>query len=303
MNNRAKHIPESPQQQQDQPIEVVDFMKLDLPPRNCLMSPWLPEKSLAMIYAPRGAGKTYFAQGIAAALVTGTDFLSGRWVTDHPASVLIIDGEMPEEELQRRFKERYGEDFKPAVSFRLYSIDRLQTTPNFFDPTVQERMVQFVQDIDVLILDSKATLFRGRDENDANGWSAGQDFLMRLRSMGKTVILIHHAGKSGSQRGTSALEDVMDTVIKLSKPTGADSKDGTRLEVSFEKHRGFHGEDTIPFIATLPPNGNWQQSTIEQHKSASAKRLHNEGLTQQEIAERLEVNQGTVSRWLNAGQS
>ena len=97
-------------QAQDFEIDVVDFMKLDLPPRSCLMSPWLPEKSLAMIYGPRGAGKTYFAQGIAHALVTGTDFLSGRWVTGHPASVLIIDGEMPEEELQRRFKERYGED-------------------------------------------------------------------------------------------------------------------------------------------------------------------------------------------------
>ena len=298
MNNVAEYILESPHKQQYKPIDVVDFMKLDLPPRSCLMSPWLPEKSLAMIYGPRGAGKTYFAQGIAHALVTGTDFLSGRWVTGHPASVLIIDGEMPQEELQKRFKERFGEDFQPDADFQLLSIDMMQTTPNFFNRTDQERVIQLVQDIDVLILDSKATLFRGRDENDAGGWGDGQEFLMRLRRMGKTVILIHHAGKSGSQRGTSALEDVMDTVIKLSKPTGADSKDGTRLEVSFEKHRGFHGEDTIPFIATLPKAGNWQQCTVEEHKSTSAKRLHNEGLTQQEIAEKLQVNQGTVSRWL-----
>jgi len=45
MNNIAEYIPESPHKQQYKPIDVIDFMKLDLPPRSCLMSPWLPEKS------------------------------------------------------------------------------------------------------------------------------------------------------------------------------------------------------------------------------------------------------------------
>lgn len=298
MQTIPEPILDSLSEQQYEPIDVTDFMQLDLPPRNCLMTPWLPEKGLTMIYALRGAGKTYFAQGIAYALVTGTDFLDGRWKTDRPTSVLMIDGEMPQEELQKRFKERFGEDFAPKTEFKLLATDWMRNTPNLFNSKCQEWVIRHMEGIDVLILDSKVTLFRGRDENDAHGWAAGQEFLMRLRRKGKTVILIHHAGKSGTQRGTSAIEDVMDTVIKLSKPKGADSKDGTRLEVSFEKHRGFFSDDTIPFIATLPESGNWQQCTVEENRKTMAKRLHDEGFNQQEIAAKLEANQSSVSRWL-----
>ena len=45
-----------------------------------------------------------------------------------------------------------------------------------------------------------------------------QAWLLELRRRGMTVLLIHHAGKSGDQRGTSAREDIMDTVISLRRP-------------------------------------------------------------------------------------
>ena len=38
-----------------------EFLALDLPPRRMILDPWLPEKGLAMIYSPRGTGKTLLA--------------------------------------------------------------------------------------------------------------------------------------------------------------------------------------------------------------------------------------------------
>jgi RecA-family ATPase len=45
-----------------------------------------------MIYAPRGAGKTFFSMSISLAVVYGTDF--GDWVLKESENVLYVDGEM-----------------------------------------------------------------------------------------------------------------------------------------------------------------------------------------------------------------
>jgi len=56
-------------------IDAVALMEQELPPREMIMHPWLPERGLAMIYAPRGVGKTFFALEIALGAATGTPFL------------------------------------------------------------------------------------------------------------------------------------------------------------------------------------------------------------------------------------
>ncbi|WP_156504443.1 AAA family ATPase, partial [Oleiphilus sp. HI0066] len=61
---------------------VNDFMAENIPPRQCILAPWLPEQGLAMIYAPRGIGKTFFSLNIAHAVATGTSFLG--WEVKQP---------------------------------------------------------------------------------------------------------------------------------------------------------------------------------------------------------------------------
>jgi hypothetical protein len=39
-----------------QPVGIKDFLALEIPARGMLLSPVLQEKSLAMLYAPRGIG-------------------------------------------------------------------------------------------------------------------------------------------------------------------------------------------------------------------------------------------------------
>jgi transposase len=58
-----------------------------------LLSPVLPEKSLAMLFAPRGIGKSWLGLSIGVAVASGGSLL--KWEAPAPRRVLVADGEMP----------------------------------------------------------------------------------------------------------------------------------------------------------------------------------------------------------------
>ena len=43
----------------------------------------------------------------------------------------------------------------------------------------------------------------GLRENDSDAWSPIQQWLLQLRRRGLSVLIIHHAGKTGGQRGSA----------------------------------------------------------------------------------------------------
>jgi hypothetical protein len=51
-----------------QAVGINDFLRLDIPAREMLLDPILPERSLAMLYAPRGLGKSWLALSIGLAV-------------------------------------------------------------------------------------------------------------------------------------------------------------------------------------------------------------------------------------------
>src|SRR5271170_4897696 len=85
-----------------QPIGFSDFLALDVPPREMLLNPILPERSLAMLYAPRGVGKTLLSLSIGLAVAGGCPLL--RWHAPRKRRVLYVDGEMPLVSLQERLR-------------------------------------------------------------------------------------------------------------------------------------------------------------------------------------------------------
>ncbi len=83
-----------------QPLGLQEFLSLELPPRAMLLSPILPERSLSMLYAPRGMGKSWLALSIGMAIASGAPLL--RWTVPRPRRVLFVDGEMLLADLQTR---------------------------------------------------------------------------------------------------------------------------------------------------------------------------------------------------------
>lgn len=81
-------------------ITANDFKSLKLPARHMLLSPWLPEGSINMIFADRGIGKTFFALSCAIALANGDKFLC--YEAKEAVPVLYLDGEMQATAIQER---------------------------------------------------------------------------------------------------------------------------------------------------------------------------------------------------------
>ncbi|HCU6104518.1 TPA: AAA family ATPase [Legionella pneumophila] len=283
-------------------VELIKFLEMELPVRGSILSPWLPEAGLCMIHAYRGIGKTHISLGIAYAVAKGGKFLT--WEASKPRNVLYIDGEMPASVLQERLANiilMMGDD---KIGGRLTIITPdLQKfgMPDLATKEGQEKLNQYItDDTDLIIVDNLSCLAPSIKENDATNWVPLQTWVLNLRAKGKSVLLVHHSGKAGAQRGTSKKEDVLDTVIVLKRPKDYESSQGARFIVEFEKARGFCGEDAKSFEAQLlsDEHGNpcWTTKSIEESTFEKVVKMLNDGMTQQEIAVELEIHKSTVSR-------
>lgn len=283
-----------------QPIGLAHLLAMDIPPRELLLAPWLPEKGLAMIAAPRGIGKTHVALNVAYAVASGGSFL--RWKAVTPRPVLYIDGEMPAVALQERLARiAKHADMTPAPdALALMAADLGEFgVPDLSTPEAQAALMPLLDPYDLIVMDNLSTLCRSGRENEAESWGAVQGFLLALRRAGKSALLIHHTGKNGAQRGTSKREDVLDSVLLLKQPDDYDASQGARFIVTFDKHRGFFGDDAKAFEAALDPNsGLWTVKEATASRDAEIREMKKQGFSLRDIGRELGVNASTVSRAL-----
>lgn len=148
---------------------------------------------------------------------------------------------------------------------------------------------------DLVVIDNLATLARGFDDNRVESWQPVQEWLLSLRRMGKAVLLVHHAGKSGGQRGSSAKEDILETVIRLSRPSDYGMDQGCRFEVHLTKARTVLGTYAQPFEAWLQ-DGEWLTRDLEDGRVVRIRELLEIGMSVKDIATELDVHRSTVYR-------
>ena len=163
----------------------------------------------------------------------------------------------------------------------------------------QMMLEPYLKGVDMVVLDNIATLCRTGKENESQSWQIIQTWLLDLRRRGITVLLIHHAGKSGDQRGTSAREDIMDTVISLRRPREYNVTEGARFEVHLTKARGILGDDAKSFEANLVTEGNalhWQIKELEDVELEELKRLLSDGYSIRDCAEEMGKPKGAIQR-------
>ena len=234
------------------PICLNDFLGLDVPPREMLLNPILPERSLAMLYAPRGVGKTLLSLSIGLSVASGAPLL--RWSAPRRKRVLYVDGEMPLVSLQERLRlisAGFGAEI-PNDGFRVLAADHTEDGISLGSEDGQNAIEPLLRDVDLLILDNLSPLCTNGSESASDAWVPMQNWLIRLRRQGISVLLVHHAGTNGRQRGTSRREDALDTVIALRRPEDYSPEQGARFEVHFEKLRNrVEGDGAVSFEAKL----------------------------------------------------
>jgi hypothetical protein len=286
-----------------QALTLSEMLALELPLREDILSPILQTQSLNMIFAKRGVGKTHIALAIAYAIAGGGQFL--KWHAPKPRKVLYIDGEMPAATIQKRLNDIIRHTSYTIEDDHLVfinpDVNQEIGIPDLSTEDGQYKLEPLIAKADVIILDNLSTLSRTGNENESDSWSSLQGWALRLRSRGKSVIFIHHAGKGGQQRGTSRREDVLDTVIELRHPSDYNPDQGARFEVKFTKARNLCGDHAKPFEVKLE-NGQWSFYDTEDLNLKRAIALKKDGLTYREIAQELGISLGTVAKWMKSAK-
>jgi putative DNA primase/helicase len=293
-----------PNKQSLRAFGIADFLNIDVPARQMLLSPILPERSLAMLYAPRGVGKSWLGLSIGLAVAAGESLL--RWSAPRQRNVLYVDGEMPLVSLQERLREisaGFGRAI-PNDGFRILAADNVDGGINLSTDDGQQSIEPLLSDIDLLILDNLSTLLTSRSETASDAWMPMQNWLLKLRREGISVLLVHHAGTNGRQRGTSRREDALDTVIALRRPEDYSPEQGARFEIHFEKLRNrVDSTGAVPFEArldTLDVDGQqrirWSSSDLKPPMLMRAAELFGEGMSVREVAATLRISKSEAGR-------
>jgi hypothetical protein len=278
-------------------VAATDLYAADLPERAIILDPILSAKSLALLYGPRGLGKTFVALGIAWAAASGASFLG--WRAARPHRLVYVDGEMAAVDMKRRLR-LFG-PAPPTLDFMLADLHP-GALPDLARQEGQQRLMEAWGQPELVVLDNLSSLaaFQG----DPDSWSSLQRFLILQRRLGRAMLLVHHANKKGFQRGTNRREDVLDLVMAMRRPDDYAARDGARFEIHFEKARGLYGPAVDPIEAhmTVDTDGNgaglarWSRKPAQETAVHRAAALLAEGLNGPRLAEQLGISKRQAYR-------
>ena len=91
---------------------------------------------------------------------------------------------------------------------------------------------------------------------------------MRLRAEGFAVIMTHHAGKNGTQRGRTDNDDITDLIVQLKARDGWTPGDGLEFALGLEKVR--YGDRLEGFEAKWSVAGGWERLALSDNAVVQA---------------------------------
>jgi hypothetical protein len=278
-------------------------------PRQQLCGPWLLERGLAMVFAPTGVGKSWFAMGVAAAVSSGGTF--GHWSAPEPRRVLYIDGEIDAADLKSRFQsiiraaQDGGRDLI-AENVQLFARNDQPegdtSFPDFGNPEHTERILGHIRRVrpHLVVLDNLSTLATVDDDNAADAWDDFLKLLLRIKGLGAAVLVVHHANKGGTEyRGSSKIPVMFDAVVRLQPDLSAHDVDGAAFLLDFTKARMLTEDTGKTFNVAFSQDGwRWGTFVDRRLRELVQRILSGEFRTQREAASAIGVEPGTMSKMI-----
>ena len=186
------------------------------------ISYWLPKNSIVMVHGSAGCGKTYVLCDFLYCLSLGKNIGGSDIPTK--AKILYIDFELSRFETARRHQQLIKQYGKSDNWFSLnpsFAETDTAYTWSLADKEFVGDLLETIRDFksDIVVIDSarSSMLSTGFKENDAESWSPLNDFMMKVRNMGKSVIYIHHDSKAGNYSGSTASITNIDIELHVKK--------------------------------------------------------------------------------------
>lgn len=285
-------------------VSFTDFCDIDFGPIEWFMFPIVSESDIILLAGDRGVGKSMFTMHLAHKISTGRNF--GPWVHGNasPINVLYVDGEMFYKTLQDRMK-----DLPNTSHFRTICRTYLESqTPDIKCLLTDENFRELIRDeiekhnIKFVIFDNISSLTIGISENVSEDWDPVNQFLLSLRSMGVTSLIVHHTGKSGLQRGTSGREDNVSTIILMHHPKNYAADQGLKADFTITKYRAAVDDSSRDMLRSRElsfKDNEWQFDVQDLGESKEFMLDVLRGKTNVEISTIYETSPMTVSRRIN----
>ena len=290
-------------------IKLGEFLARGFPAEKVLLQRLIFAKSMGMVAGQRGGGKTSLVLLLCYAVAGGKNLQP--WGCGEKCRVVYLDGEMRASSLKKRLEQIHefngDDDSKKSVEENLLIISRdyMGNTIGSIDTEEGQACIDALipPDVAMIVLDNLSAWTSGGRE-DSQSWATVKNWLIKKRVKGIAVLLVHHAGKNGQQRGTSAHEDLLDFSILLSPLPSDPSKNDTRFSIEHTKLRDYVPELRRPYefsiwfekekfrFESVPAGFNGASNVAEMAK------LHDGGMSMEAIGDQFGVSKSTVSRSL-----
>jgi hypothetical protein len=278
---------------------AAELESMAIIPRKPLLGKWMKEGDTGFVYGERGSGKTWLIDSIATHISTGKALFD--WSVPEIADVMLVDGEMPGDDARDRIKGMAAGNTRFHILHHEVLFDLTGLAMNLTDPFVQRVITGWCvkKKAKLLILDNLSCFFSGVKENDADEWEKVLSWLLDLRRRRIAVLIVHHASRSGTMRGTSRREDAAFWVIKVEEVEGRDPNEkGARFHTTFTKQRnGDSPEWTREWTFKTEMDGQITIGCEEISFDEKVLRLIQDGIgSAKDIADELGCSRPTVCR-------
>ena len=220
---------------------IEQLFELDFE-RTYLIPDLLPNPAVVLIYGAGGDGKSMAAWTLAKHVATGAPFvIKGKHVPVQQGPVLLLNGDQPLGQVQEQLQEIEMPSNAPVT---LRTDWALQSYARF------RRLMEKVRP-KLVVIDSLIGCSGGRafDENKSD-FATPLYWLTRNNGVqfpATTILIIHHANKTGGFRGTSAIRDAVDEVWSLKRPSDKqiEQTGGNARIITIEKSRSGRGGTSL----------------------------------------------------------
>jgi len=222
-------------------IRILDIWAMfDKKPPPPLVHELLDKDALTFFVGAEGSGKSFWAIALACAIATpsGMNTWEGHKIYEHgPVLYIAAEGASGMGNRIKVWCEANGVD--PAILAG--NMNFIEDSIPLEDPDYRDLLLRKVEEMKpvLIVIDTKSAMTASVDENSANEQSMIINFMKRLKRVsGACILIIHHKGKSGDQRGSNVWPTNCDDYLVVMPPEEDYEPEADRPLVIFcQKHK------------------------------------------------------------------